>query len=58
MYGHSGNDNRVAMISKSYLTTTGITVQSLKSIGQYYHTPSFGNGFESLLVLTHKGTVC
>ena len=28
----SGNDYRVATLSKSYLTTTGITMQSLKSI--------------------------
>ena len=27
MYGHSGNDNRVATISKLYLTKTGITMQ-------------------------------
>ena len=33
--GHSGNDYRVATLSKSYLTTTGITMQSLKSIGQF-----------------------
>ena len=34
-YGHSGNDYRVATLSKSYLITTGITMQSLKSIGQF-----------------------
>ena len=34
MYGHSDNDHRVAMLSKSYLTTIGVTMQSLKSIGQ------------------------
>ena len=34
-YGHSGNDYRVATLSKSYQTTTGITMQSLKSIGQF-----------------------
>ena len=34
-YGHSGNDYRVATLSESYLTTTGITMQSLKSIGQF-----------------------
>ena len=26
--GHSGNDKRVAALSKSYLTTTGITMLS------------------------------
>ena len=35
MYGHFDNDYRVAIIAKSYLTTTGITMQSLKSIGQF-----------------------
>ena len=30
-YRHSDNDYRVATLSKSYLTTTGITMQSLKS---------------------------
>ena len=34
-YGHFGDDYRVAMLSKSYLTTTGIIMQSLKSIGQF-----------------------
>ena len=34
-YGHSGNGYRVATLSKSYLTTTGITMQSLESIGQF-----------------------
>ncbi len=28
--GHSDNDYRVATLSKSYLTTTGITMQNLK----------------------------
>ena len=31
--GHSGNDYRVVTLSKLYLTTTEITMQSLKSIG-------------------------
>ena len=35
MYGHSGNVYRVAKLSKSYVTTTGIVVLSLKSIGQF-----------------------
>ena len=30
----SGNDYRVASLSKSFLTATGITMQGLKSIGQ------------------------
>ena len=34
MYGLSGNDCRVATLSKSYLTVIGI-MQSLKSIGQF-----------------------
>ena len=34
MYGHSGDDYKVATLSQSYLTTTGITMLSLKSIGQ------------------------
>ena len=34
-YGNSGNKYRVATLSKSYITTTGITMQSLKSIGQF-----------------------
>ena len=34
-YGHAGNDYRVATLSKSYLTTTGITMQILKSMGQF-----------------------
>ena len=34
-YGHSGIDCRVAMLSKLYLTTTGIIMQSLESIGQF-----------------------
>ena len=29
-YGHSGNDYRVATLSKSYLTSTGIIMQGLK----------------------------
>ena len=29
-YGLFGNDNRVATLSKSYLTITGINIQSLK----------------------------
>ena len=33
-YGHSGNDYRVATLSKLYLTTTGTIMQSLKSIVQ------------------------
>ena len=35
MYGHSGNDYRVATLSKSYQATTEITMQSLESIGQF-----------------------
>ncbi len=35
MYGLSGNDYRVAALSKSYLTVKGISMQSLKSIGQF-----------------------
>ena len=34
MYGHSGDDYRVATLSKLYLTTKGIAMQSLESIGQ------------------------
>ena len=34
-YGHFGNDYRVATLSKSYLTTKGITMQNLKSKGQF-----------------------
>ena len=34
-YGHSCNDYWVATLFKSYLTTKGITMQSLKSIGQF-----------------------
>ena len=30
MYGHSGTDYRVAMLSKSYLTTTEITMQNIE----------------------------
>ena len=33
--GHSWNDYRFAMLSKSYITTTEITILSLKSIGQF-----------------------
>ena len=29
-YGHSGNDYRVATLSKFYLTTTGITMQKFE----------------------------
>ena len=36
MYGHSGKDYR-ATLSKSYLATTGITMQWLKLIGQFEH---------------------
>ena len=31
MYGHSGNDYRVATFYKSYLTIRGFTMQSLKA---------------------------
>ena len=34
-YGHPGNDYRVATLSNSYHTITGITMQNLKSIGQF-----------------------
>ena len=34
-YRLSGTDYRIATLSKSYLTVTGITIQSLKSIGQF-----------------------
>ena len=34
MYGNSGDDCRIATLIKLYLTTTGITMPSLKSIGQ------------------------
>ena len=34
-YVHSGKDYKVTTLSKSYLTTTGIIVQSLKSIRQF-----------------------
>ena len=34
-YKHSGNDYRVATLSKSSLTTTEITMQSLKSMEQF-----------------------
>ena len=34
-YGHSDNDYRVATLSNSYLTIIGITMQNLKSIGQF-----------------------
>ena len=33
--GYSGNDHKIATLSKSYQTTTGITIQSLKSIEQF-----------------------
>ncbi len=33
--GHSGNVYRAAMLSKSYLTATGIDMQCLISIGQF-----------------------
>ena len=33
-YGHSGNNDRVSTLFKSYRTTTVITMPSLKSIGQ------------------------
>ena len=36
-YGHSGNNYRVAMLSKLYLSTTGIIIQSLKSTEQFKH---------------------
>ena len=32
---HSGNDYRVAALTKSYLTASGIIIQSLKLIGQF-----------------------
>ena len=35
MDGFSGNDYRVAALSKLYLTVIGINMQSLKSIGQF-----------------------
>ena len=34
-YKHSGNDYRVATLSKSYIPTTGITIQSWILIGQF-----------------------
>ena len=34
-YGHSGNDYKVAALSKLYLTVIGIIIQNLKSIGQF-----------------------
>ena len=34
-YRHSGNDYRVATLSKLYLTTIGIIMQNLESIGQF-----------------------
>ena len=37
MYGHSSNDYRVDMLSKSYLTVIGIVMQRLKSIGHFLH---------------------
>ena len=33
-----GNYNRVATLYKLYLTGTGITMQSFKSVGQFYLT--------------------
>ena len=33
-YGHSGNDYRVTTLSKSYLNTTILIMQNLKSIRQ------------------------
>ena len=36
-FGHSDKDYRVAFLSKSYLTTTRITMQCLKLIGQLLH---------------------
>ena len=33
--GRSGNNYRVATLSKSYLTVKRITMQNLKSIGQF-----------------------
>ena len=35
MYGLSGNDYRVAVLSKSYLTVVEISMKSLRSIGQF-----------------------
>ena len=35
MYGNSGNNYRVTMLSKSYLCVIGITIQSLKWIRNY-----------------------
>ena len=35
--GHSGDDYRVATLSKSYLTVTGIIKQCSKSIEQFKH---------------------
>ena len=37
LFRHSGNDYRVATLFRSYLTTTGITNPSLKTIGQFQH---------------------
>ena len=34
-YRLSGSTYRVALLSKSYLTVTGITMETLKSIGQF-----------------------
>ena len=33
--GYSGNDYKVDTLSKSYLTSTGIPIQNLKSIGSF-----------------------
>ena len=35
MYGLSGHDYRVAALSKLYVTVIGISLQSLKLIGQF-----------------------
>ena len=37
MYWHSGNNCGVATLPKSYPSTTGISIQSLKLIGQLQH---------------------
>ena len=36
-HGLAGNDYRVATLYKSFLTVTGIAIQSLKSMGQLKH---------------------
>ena len=43
MYGLTGNYFRVATLSKSYLTVTGIIMKSLKWIGQFQHEPFVTN---------------